>query len=109
MDRGDRDESGLIRYWIEFDYGPAPRGVSTWNPGPARVGVTAFNDDDALRIIQAEFFAERSMPPVKSSVANVDLSTIDLQDYPYNSPPIWRGIWYPATWRSGPSVDDSQP
>jgi hypothetical protein len=104
----DAGKRGLIRFWFEFDHGPAPRGLSTWNPGPSWVGVTGFDYHDALRIVRAEYFAELPMPAVKSYIEDVDVSTIDwLKAYPHYSPPVWRGIWYPAMWRSGPSVDDS--
>ena len=107
----DRDagERGLIRFWFEFDYGPGPGGLTTWNPGPPWVGVTAFDYDDAVRIVRAEYFADRSMPAVRSFIEDVDVSAIDVikgTGYRF-SPPVWRGIWYPAMWRSGPSVDDS--
>ena len=102
-------ERGLIRFWFEFDYGPGPGGpgITLWHPGPSWVGVTAFDYDDAVRIVRAEYFADRSMPTVKSVIEDVDVSKIDLLRTIRFDPPIWRGIWYPAMYRSGPSVDDS--
>jgi hypothetical protein len=101
-------ERGLIRFWIEFDYGTPPSGLGPWDPGPSWVGVTGFDYEDALQIVRAEYFADGQMPAVKSVVEDVDVSKIDeLRAYPYYSVPVWRGIWYPAMWRSGPAVDDS--
>ncbi|HEY7130642.1 MAG TPA: hypothetical protein VH440_00235 [Candidatus Limnocylindrales bacterium] len=103
----DPGEPGLTRFWIEFDYGPGPRSLSTWNPGPSCLGVTGFDYDDALRIARAEYFADRPLPAVRSFIQDVDVSTIDeLMTQPF-SPPTWRGVWYPPQWRSRPSVDDS--
>jgi hypothetical protein len=102
-------ERGLVRFWFEFDYGPAPTGISTWNPGPPVCGVTAFDYEDAIRIVKVELFLDRSMPTVKSVIENVDVSTLKEleQPYLYHAPPIWRGVWFPAMRHSGPSVDDS--
>src|SRR5262245_47046160 len=101
-------DRGLIRFWIEFDYGPGPDQPSTWNPGPSWVGVTGFDVDDALRIVRAEYFKDGSMPSIRSMAEDVDVSTIDIIKATGvgNSPPIWRGIWFPPMWRSGPTVDD---
>lgn len=104
----ETEERGLIRFWLTFDYGPPPGGITTWNPGPSWVGVTAFDYEDALRIVRHEYFPDEPLPPLKSIVEDVDISTIDvLRSYPYYSVPIWRGIWYPAHWSSGLTVDDS--
>jgi hypothetical protein len=104
----DPDGQGLVRYWIEFDYGRPPAGISTWNPGPERCGVTAYDLDDAMRIVSADLFSGRSMPRIKSVVENVDISQLDqLAKVPYYAPPTWRGLWFPALRHSGPSVDDS--
>jgi hypothetical protein len=112
MDVPRSTEPGLIRYWITFDYAmraPEP-GLNLDGPDaflPRSCGVTAFDFDDAIRIVAASFFTDRPVPTIAGVIEDVDVSTLDLP-YKY-SPPIWRGIWYPALSEelpSGPTVDD---
>jgi hypothetical protein len=107
----DHGERGLVRFWFEFDYGPAPwpelGAIYLWCPGPLYVGVTAFDYEDAIRIIRTESFDSKTLPAIAACTEDVDVSKIAmLATLPY-SPPVWRGIWFPPAWQSGPSVDNS--
>jgi hypothetical protein len=89
-------EPGLTRYWFEFEY---EEGSPGWHRGPVSCGVTAFDVDDAKRLITDAFFTDLAFPKVSKLVEDVDVSTIEFPSQAYKSlnyaPPIWRGVWYP--------------
>jgi hypothetical protein len=58
----------LHRYWIRFQHNPS-FGV----PKPD-CGVTAYDYDDALVILQDTVFRGRDMPPIEEVIENVDIS-----------------------------------
>ena len=97
MTKGPSVEPGLIRYWFEFDY---EEGSSGWRSGPVYCGVTAFDLDDAKRLMTEAFFEEIEFPVVAKVIEDVDVSTIRFPTEVYRSinyaPPIWRGVWYPV-------------
>lgn len=83
----------LTRYWIKFDW---PRD-EPWAPALG-FGVTAYSRDDALSLLQREYFDrfQRAVPPVAQIEENVDVATLDERHVlPDMDPPIWRGVWYP--------------
>ena len=92
----------LARYWIEFDW-PKREGVVIGVLEPVGFGVTAFDLDDALRLIRTEFFDRmattgiaKDEPPLRRVIENVDISTVDADNIlPNMHPPNWRGVWYP--------------
>ena len=89
-------EPGLVRYWFEFEY---EEGSPGWFRGPVACGVTAFDLDDAKRLVTEAFFTEEGFPAVSKLIEDVDVSTIKFPAEAYRSlnyaPPVWRGVWYP--------------
>ena len=97
----------LHRYWIEFD---EPADVPA---GRRRFGVTAFDIEDAMRLLRAEVEAEeasrrRARPGARGSgvrmpaepsrvVEDVDVTTLDAGHVRPNPmhPPSERGVWFP--------------
>jgi hypothetical protein len=76
----------LRRYWLKFDcdFG-----------SPLGYGVTAWNEEDAIGLVQAAVFSGRNLPNFTVQV-NVDVSTLDAGHIrPNMESPTWRGIWFP--------------
>jgi hypothetical protein len=85
----------LHRYWIRFQHNPS-FGV----PKPD-CGVTAYDYDDALVILQDTVFRGRDMPPIEEVIENVDISALDQKHViPNIEAPVWRGVWYPRGYAS---------
>lgn len=84
----------LHRYWIEFDIDALsnlPIGVGLG------CGVTAYDRDDALRLVEERVFRGQALPNVKSINENVDISQLDAGHVrPNMLNPLPRGIWFPA-------------
>lgn len=100
MARRVTEERGLVRYWIAFadDALPPPLPGAIWldaPPGPKQVGVTAFDQADALDLVRERWWPEQSMPTVEAILEDVDVSAMPL-DSRLLGVPIWRGIWYPV-------------
>jgi hypothetical protein len=78
----------LRRYWFEFAHEDAPVGVTNG------CGVTAFDAEDALRLVGHLLGTD---PPTPTAVMeDVDVSTLDaLHVLPNMLPPHERGVWYP--------------
>ena len=83
----------LIRFWFEFD---SP-GDSTPSISRLGCGVTAYNYDDAIHLLDRHLFKNRSGMIIKRFVENIDVSTLDPDHILSNiaQPPNLRGIWYP--------------
>ena len=80
----------LKRYWFNFDELPK---YSLLRFG---CGVTAYNCDDAISLISQSIFKDEAMPPIKSVIENVDISTLDQGHViPNMEAPVWRGVWFP--------------
>ena len=78
----------LTRYWFIFD---VEDFVS-----PRSAGVTAYNLDDANRLLDERLFKELRRPPIKSVIENIDVSTLDEGHVlPNIGVPTIRGVWYP--------------
>lgn len=93
MPRRLRGQPLLTRYWFEFDWGDqAPmRAV-----GGLGCGVTAFDREDALHLLTQVAFANEAVPPIKSVVENVDISTLDQGHViPNMGASSERGVWFP--------------
>ena len=59
-------------------------------------GVTAFDREDALRLVTELAFDNEAVPPVKSVIENVDISTLDRGHViPNMGAPSERGVWFP--------------
>ena len=69
---------------------PHPIGVL---PG---VGVTAYDEEDALRMIRERIFTRHPFPQVKEQIMDVDVSTLDDRHVrPNMGNPMVRGVWFP--------------
>lgn len=98
----DADQPNLARYWFEFDAEFLVRrsrlerrgmtGASKrFRPG---VGVTGYDEQDCLGLVQAAFDLQ-PLPPVARSVRDVNVNDLDLSAW-YLGDPDRRGVWYPA-------------
>ncbi len=83
----------LRRYWFQFDIpnsGIYPLGLL------AGCGVTAYNYDDALELLQKKVFGKEAIPSIQKVVEDIDVSTLDEGHVlPNMGIPILRGIWFP--------------
>jgi hypothetical protein len=79
----------LHRYWLEFAASEAPVGMALG------CGVTAFDLDDAMRLLRQ---AIDTQPPVPARVIeDVDVSTLDHGHVlPNMRPSSERGVWFPT-------------
>ena len=85
--------ANLVRFWIEFEH------TMEDQPPPGTligVGVTAVDQEDALRLVAERVFKGDPLPPIKRLRADVDVSTLDEGHViPNMEPPVRRGVWYP--------------
>lgn len=59
-------------------------------------GVTALNYEDALNIVKNKVFNDKPIAPIKLTVENIDISTLDAGHVLLNmGMPSVRGIWFP--------------
>lgn len=63
----------LHRYWIEFE----STGKDFWPEYRDGCGVTAYDREEALRLLQEKVFPSEQLPPVKRIVEDIDVSTLD--------------------------------
>ncbi len=81
----------LHRYWFEFEAGALPLGARLG------CGVTAYNEEDARRLLANAVFRGSAFPRVRRVVEDVDVSTLDAGHVlPNMLPPTNRGVWFPA-------------
>jgi len=82
----------LKRYWFEFDF----NGHDIIPGVIIGCGVTGFDYDDAIGIIQKNVFKDKPIPKIKKVIEDVDVSTLDQGHVvPNMLTPNWRGIWFP--------------
>ena len=83
----------LTRYWIEFKYDkPSDLPYGFCNG----CGITAFDFNDALKIIQEKIFKNASIPELKAKTENIDIRTLDAGHVlPNMLSPDKRGVWFP--------------
>lgn len=102
-------DGSLRRYWFEFDVSEhesqtegvrVDGGDAVYRLLDRGVGVTGLNKNDCFKII-AEHLPEAHFPFPKTSVTNIDLSTLPIDPKEIGNP-VWRGIWFPPINRSGP-------
>lgn len=81
------------RFWFEFKIDSA----SNYPPGIGLgCGVTAFDYDDAVKILDENVFTAIGRPAFKRVIENVDIRELDQGHViPNMKPPIYRGVWYP--------------
>ncbi len=82
----------LHRYWFTFE-----GDARSLRAGLAMgVGVTAFDRDDAARIIRRDVLEGQELPTVAHVIEDVDVSTLDPNHVlPNAGPPSVRGVWFP--------------
>lgn len=81
----------LRRYWIRFD----DPGRDAFGLGLG-CGVTAFDRDDAVALLEEHLFKGPMPFPIIASTEDVDIRTLDRgHGVPNMLPPNRRGIWYP--------------
>jgi hypothetical protein len=87
----------LRRYWFRFD----PKGVGEFPPGVAMgCGVSAYNYDDALRILRKKVFHCDLLPPILRCIQDVDISKLDEGHVRPNMGVVTeRGVWFPLGYR----------
>jgi hypothetical protein len=104
-------ESGLVRYWFEFDVSdhlplPAPPGkfhldydTATHRLLHRGVGVTGYDEDDCLALVQRTIDDE--LPPLLRVVRQPIVTDAQATE---GGNAAWRGIWYPPVNRAGPTI-----
>lgn len=84
----------LIPYWVKFNF--QDYDYSGIIISPLGYGVTGFNRDDALDILQREAFKNKSLPLQAEIIENVSLSHLDADHVvPNMGVIVERGMWYP--------------
>ncbi len=83
----------MIRYWLKFnleDVADTPFGIKLG------CGITALSKYDALKIVEEKMFSSKIIPPISSTVEDIDLSSLDENHIiPNMLSPTMRGIWFP--------------
>jgi hypothetical protein len=83
----------LKRYWFEFDIKSV---IGYPHPIGYGCGITAYDLEDALEIMNKIIFKNSPRPDFKRVVENIDIRTLDQGHViPNMSPPIYRGVWFP--------------
>jgi hypothetical protein len=85
----------LTRYWFSFEPFPEP------TPLNLGCGVTAFDYEDALMLLDTRVFRESGIPPIKSRIENVDVRDLEQRHVAPNIGVVSeRGIWFPLTYHA---------
>jgi hypothetical protein len=83
----------LRRFWFDFLIpleDAAPLGARLG------CGVTAYNIDDALHLLETRVFEPQCVPKIKKIIEDVDVSELDPGHIrPNMGDPTVRGIWFP--------------
>jgi hypothetical protein len=101
---GDRD-GALRRVWYQFEF-PAhireilDRDGSVVLTGDATgftigCGVSGYDEDDALRLVRDALFDSAPPPPIRTSVLDIDVSTLPDQVRHHMGNAASRGVWFP--------------
>ncbi|HEY1199870.1 MAG TPA: hypothetical protein VGE79_02765 [Niastella sp.] len=81
------------RFWFEFEIDTAfnfPPGIGFG------CGVTAFDYEDAIKILGDKVFSTINRPPFKRVIEDVDIRSLDQGHViPNMKAPIYRGVWFP--------------
>ena len=84
----------LTRYWITFkDRGDYPFYGGVFGFG---VGVTAYDLDDAKRLLQRAIFEDREVPEIKDVIEGVTYDQLEQNHVARNmGAMVVRGVWFP--------------
>ena len=83
----------MVRYWFQFEIKstfelPAGLGLGC--------GVTAYDYDDAIKLLDEKVFSVIKRPPFSKTVENIDIRTLDQGHIvPNMKSPEYRGVWFP--------------
>lgn len=81
---------GLRRFWFRF------AGLSRPSALTLGCGVTAHDQEDALKVLRERVFAQGSFPAILECLEDVDVSTLDERHVLPNLGDVTaRGIWFP--------------
>jgi hypothetical protein len=81
----------LRRFWLEFVDSPVGTLLIP------RVGVTAADESDAIALVSKLVFRGAELPPIRTLVPDIDLSTLDARHIrPNMGNPAVRGVWFPS-------------
>ena len=80
-------------YWIRFK---KQAGDTYSLVSSLACGVTAYDYQDALRIVRECVFDNAPLPEIEAIIEDVDLATLDEGHVvPNMSLPLRRGVWFP--------------
>jgi hypothetical protein len=80
----------LRRFWFKFERLPTPTAI---NLG---CGVTAYDRDDALNLLQERVFRTNPLPAVVEIIDDVATARLDPKHVlPNLGNPAERGVWFP--------------
>jgi hypothetical protein len=84
----------LRRYWVTFT--PEPQ----FTPLSMGCGVTAFDRNDAIRILTKDILSNEKNLVIKNIVEDIDVSTLDQGHVIPNMGLVTeRGIWFPLGYK----------
>ena len=85
----------LKRFWFEFEF--ENKSVYHMPPGIGiGCGVTAFDSEDAITLMDEKVFITMKRPPLKKVIEDVDIRELDQHHViPNMGTPVDRGIWFP--------------
>ena len=82
--------SALHRFWFTFK-NPPP-----FSPLKLGCGVTAYNSEDALAILDKTLFANSTPPEIDTITEEVDIQSLDENHViPNMGVVVIRGVWFP--------------
>jgi hypothetical protein len=82
--------NALHRYWFSFEKFDRP------TPLNLGCGVTAFDYDDAIKLLNERIFSSEKFPRIVNCIADIDVSTLDPNHVLPNLGLVSdRGIWFP--------------
>ena len=82
----------MIRYWFEFKESDSIYSLGV----QLGCGVTAFNYEDAVKILEETIFIRQKLPAIKNYIENIDIRNLDQGHViPNMWTPNFRGVWYP--------------
>ena len=86
----------LKRYWVVFAFSSKDSEFESYIGLGYGCGVTAYDWDDAVKLMKEKLFFNDPIPEIKEVTENVDVSTLDANHVlPNIGIPIDRGVWFP--------------
>jgi hypothetical protein len=83
----------LHRYWFNFELPDVKARLAIYGLG---CGVTAYDYADAINLMKELVFKACEMPPIRTVVEDVDVSTLNPKHVRINmGVPIYRRVWFP--------------